>query len=78
MRNAYKILVIKLEGKRPLQRFMHRWKDNIKMHLKEIRYDDVVWIHLNLLKCLGQILSSSPPFVSIRVQETMEVNTLTK
>jgi hypothetical protein len=31
MRNAYKILVGKPEGKRPLRRPKHRWEDNIKM-----------------------------------------------
>jgi hypothetical protein len=34
MRNAYKILVKKPEGKMPLVRFRHRWEDNIKMDLK--------------------------------------------
>jgi hypothetical protein len=33
-RNAYRILVGKLEGKRPLGRAKHRWKDNIKMDLR--------------------------------------------
>jgi hypothetical protein len=27
------ILVARPEGKRPLGRYRHRWKDNIKMHL---------------------------------------------
>jgi hypothetical protein len=36
MRNAYKILVGKPEGKRPLRRPRRRWKDNIKMDLKEV------------------------------------------
>jgi hypothetical protein len=31
MRNAYKILVGKIEGKRPLGRLKRRWKNNIKM-----------------------------------------------
>jgi hypothetical protein len=35
MRNPYKMLVIKLEGKIPLRE--NRWKDNIKMDLQEIR-----------------------------------------
>jgi hypothetical protein len=35
-RGAYKILVGKLEGKRPLGRPRRRWKDNIKMDLKQI------------------------------------------
>jgi hypothetical protein len=33
---AHKDLLRKLEGKRPLRRPVHRWKDNIKMDLKEI------------------------------------------
>jgi hypothetical protein len=35
-RNAYRILVGKLEGKRPLGRLRHRWVDNIKMVLRDI------------------------------------------
>jgi hypothetical protein len=35
-RNAYRILVGKPEGKRPLGRPRHRWVDNIKMDLREI------------------------------------------
>jgi hypothetical protein len=34
MRNAYKILIGKPEGKRPLGRQRSRWEDNIKMALK--------------------------------------------
>jgi hypothetical protein len=36
MRNAYKILVGKPEGKRPVRRLRHRWEDNIKMDVREI------------------------------------------
>jgi hypothetical protein len=35
-RNAYKILVGKPEGKRPLGRPRRRWVDNIKMDLGEM------------------------------------------
>jgi hypothetical protein len=35
MRNSYKILVGKPEGKRPFGRPRYRLKDNIKMYLKE-------------------------------------------
>jgi hypothetical protein len=35
-RNAYRMLVGKSEGKRPLERPRRRWVDNIKMHLREI------------------------------------------
>jgi hypothetical protein len=34
------------EGKRPLGRPRHGWVDNIKMDLREIGWDDVVWIDL--------------------------------
>jgi hypothetical protein len=33
---AYRILVVKPEGKRPLASPRRRWMDNIKMDLKEI------------------------------------------
>jgi hypothetical protein len=45
-RNAYRILVEKLEGKRPLGRPRRRWVDNIKMDLIEIGWDGVDWIDL--------------------------------
>jgi hypothetical protein len=45
-RNAYKILVGKPEGKRPLGRPRRRWVINIKIYLREIRWDDMVWIDL--------------------------------
>jgi hypothetical protein len=34
MRNSYKVLVGKPEGKRPLGRPRHRWERNIKMDLE--------------------------------------------
>ncbi|KAJ4431590.1 hypothetical protein ANN_20189 [Periplaneta americana] len=45
-RNAYRVLVGKLEGKRPLGRPRRRWEDNIKMNLREVGYDDREWINL--------------------------------
>jgi hypothetical protein len=35
-RNAYRIVVGKTEGKRPLRRLRRRWVDDIKMDLREI------------------------------------------
>jgi hypothetical protein len=35
-KNAYRILVRKPEGKRPLGRRRRRWEDNIRMDLREI------------------------------------------
>jgi hypothetical protein len=43
-RNEYRILVGKPEGKRPLGRPRCRWVDNIKMDLREIKWDGVDWI----------------------------------
>jgi hypothetical protein len=45
-RNAYRILVGKPEGKRPLGKPRRRWADNIKMDLRDIGWDDVDWIDL--------------------------------
>ncbi|KAJ4449368.1 hypothetical protein ANN_00766 [Periplaneta americana] len=45
-RNAYRVLVGRLEGKRPLRRPRRRWEDNIKMDLREVEYDDRDWINL--------------------------------
>jgi hypothetical protein len=45
-RNAYRILVGKPEGKRPLGRLRRRWEDNIKMDLREIGWGGMDWIDL--------------------------------
>jgi hypothetical protein len=36
MRNAYRVLVGKPEGKRPLGRHRYRWEDSIKIYLREL------------------------------------------
>jgi hypothetical protein len=43
---ACRILVGKPEVKRPLGRPRRRWVDNIKMDLRETRWDGVDWIDL--------------------------------
>jgi hypothetical protein len=45
-RNAYRLLVGKPEGKKPLGRPRHRWVDNIRMYLGEVGWGDVDWIGL--------------------------------
>jgi hypothetical protein len=45
-RNADRIWVGKPEGKRPLERPICRWVDNIKMDLTEIGRGGVDWIDL--------------------------------
>jgi glucose dehydrogenase len=45
-KNAYRILVGKPEGKRPLGRQRHRWMSNNKMDFREIGWGDMDWIDL--------------------------------
>jgi hypothetical protein len=49
-RNAYRVLLEKPEGKRPLGRPRCRWVYNIKMDLREIGWDSMVWIGLIWLR----------------------------
>jgi hypothetical protein len=44
--NAYRILVGKPEGKRPLGRPRRRWVDEIKIDLREIGWGGMHWIDL--------------------------------
>jgi hypothetical protein len=44
--NAYKSLIGKPEGKKPLRRSRHIWEDNIKMDVREIGLESVDWIHM--------------------------------
>jgi hypothetical protein len=46
MINAYRILARKPEGERPLGRHRRRWEDNIRMDLREVRWEGMDWIHL--------------------------------
>jgi hypothetical protein len=46
MTNAYKMLVGRPEGKRPLGRLWHRLKHNIRLAVRERGWDVVDWIHL--------------------------------
>jgi len=41
-----RVLVRKPEGKRPLGRPRHKWKDNIKIGLMEVECGDMDWIEL--------------------------------
>jgi hypothetical protein len=45
-RNAYRLLVGKPEGRRPLGRQRRRWLDSIRMDLVEVGWSDVDWIGL--------------------------------
>jgi hypothetical protein len=45
-RGAYRALVGKPEGRRPLGRHRSRWEDNIKMDLREVGWGGMDWINL--------------------------------
>jgi hypothetical protein len=45
-KNAYRLLVGKPKGKRPLGRPRRRWINNIRVDLGEVGWSDVDWIGL--------------------------------
>jgi hypothetical protein len=45
-RGAYRVLVVKPEGNRLLGRPSHRWENNIKMDLHQVRCGGMDWIDL--------------------------------
>jgi hypothetical protein len=45
-RGAYRALVGKPEGRRPLGRPRRRWENNIEMDLREVGLGDINWINL--------------------------------
>jgi hypothetical protein len=45
-RGAYRALVGKPEGRRPLGRPRRRWEDNINMDLREVGWGGMDWINL--------------------------------
>jgi hypothetical protein len=45
-RGAYKILVGRPEGRRPLRRPRRRWENNIKMGLQAVGWGSMDWIEL--------------------------------
>jgi hypothetical protein len=45
-RGAYRVLVGKPEGRRPLERPRRRWEGNIKMDLREVGWGGIDWIDL--------------------------------
>jgi hypothetical protein len=47
MKSVFRIVVEKLEGKKPLGRSRRKFQDNIKMDLKEIGWEVMDWIHLD-------------------------------
>ena len=46
VRGAYRVLVGRREGKRPLRRHIHIWENNIKMDLQEVGCEGMDWINV--------------------------------
>jgi hypothetical protein len=44
---AYSILVGKSKGKRPLGRLRRRWRNKVRMDLREIGWEGVDWMHMD-------------------------------
>jgi hypothetical protein len=45
-KGAYRVLVRRPEGKRPLGRHRYRWEDNVKMILQDVGWRGTDWIDL--------------------------------
>jgi hypothetical protein len=48
-RGAYRVLVGRLEGRRPLGRPRRRWEDNIKMDFEEVgwgAWTGLIWLRI--------------------------------
>jgi hypothetical protein len=58
-RGAYRVLVGRPEGKRPLGRPRRRWEDNIKKDLREIGIDGANWIWLTQDRVQSQAFVST-------------------
>jgi hypothetical protein len=69
-RNAYRLLVGKPEGKRPLERPRRRLVNNIIMGLLEVGCGDVDWIGLAQVESSYEF--SIEPSGSIKCWETIE------
>jgi hypothetical protein len=71
-RNAYRILVVKPEEKRPLGRPRRRWVNNIKMDHTEIGWDCMVGIDLAQDRDQWSALVGNEPSGSIKCWEVLE------
>jgi len=56
-RGAYRVLVGKPEGKKPLGRSRRRWEDNIKKDLQEVRWGvwtSLIWLRIGTVSGILQ------------------------
>jgi hypothetical protein len=55
MKNINKILVRKLEGRKPIGRTRNRWEVNIRVDFNEVRFKDVnrcIWLRIGPVCCV--------------------------
>jgi hypothetical protein len=73
-RGAYRALVGKPKGRRPLERPRRRWEDNIKIDLREVGWEDVDWIDLaqDRDRWRGSCVYGDEPSGSIKCGEFLE------
>jgi hypothetical protein len=64
-RGVYRVLVRKLEGKRPFGKPRRRWEDNINIELQEVGCGGTDWIELAQDRDRWQVLVSA--LMSLRV-----------
>jgi len=57
-KDAYRVLVQRPEGKRPLERPRHRWRDNIKINLQEMGWGGMNWIGCLLVNVVLNLQAS--------------------
>jgi len=50
-RAAYRVLVVKPEGKRSLGRLRRRWEDNIKMDFQLGAWTELIWLRIGTGSC---------------------------
>jgi hypothetical protein len=73
-RGVYRVLVGKPEGKRPLVRPRHRWKDNIRMDIQEVGSGgmDWIWAGSGYRQVAGSCECSNEPSGSIKCGEFLD------
>jgi hypothetical protein len=73
-RNAYRLLVGKPEGKKPLGRSKYRWVDTIKMDLVEIGLGGLDWTGMaqDRYRCRSSCERGKEPLGSIKCWEPIE------
>jgi hypothetical protein len=72
-RKVYRALEGNLEEKRPLGRPRHRWKDGIRMDLREMGWEDVEWVQMDQDR--GQWRAVVNAVMNLRVLEPQSAHT---